>query len=695
MGNQLVSPRTTLWVRLQNISNNTCFVVARFQLIVTLVPAVDILNDVFVYTSYTLPVLTKLGAQYWTGPNGTGTQLFAGNIITTTIIGLYVFNQTDICINQDSFNITIADLNSITPASDTYCTQYRLPTLPYGKYFTQSGGTNTPGNIQLTGGSILNLTGTNRIYVWFVDTSVTPSCTKENPFDITIIPFTELPNYQNQFGCVSYILPVDLNGGVYYTGANKSGSILPSGTILNTTTQIYVFKETATTPRNCSSQKIFKVFIGLASIAPPNDVNSCSAYKLPVLPVGEYRTAAARGGSVVAAGTFINATATLWFYVTGESCTDNLDFTITVNIAPLPVIPYTSPQCDVYYLPPLAHAGNYFTGPLGTGQFRPVGFPVTTTQTIYFYDKAPIGPCYVQEDFLITINRSTLIDAKPVEVIRCCQSYILDDLTNGEYYEFASGQSPTNPVLAAGTVLTSSKTIYVYAAATASNTCVSEYSINVLVTLVIDIPDHYSCDRFDLPAIVGMGNYYTVPNGPYGTGVKLVPPYSPIISTTTLYAYIENNNRVNCTDEDSFTITIYNSQTITTIAPITRCESYELPAFTLPITRYFTNSGGPRNSNTEKFRGDVIAVSTTIYAYAEAGTVATIICPSELPIVITITKKPKLILTVPTICLNLDTGITTNAVIKSGFAAPQFSFEWRSENGTLVSTAENFSTDKP
>jgi hypothetical protein len=36
----------------------------------------------------------------------------------------------------------------------------------------------------------------------------------------------------------------------------------------------------------------------------------------------------------------------------------------------------------------LLMSGNYFTGPLGTGNERAVGFPITTTQTIYFYDKS-------------------------------------------------------------------------------------------------------------------------------------------------------------------------------------------------------------------------------------------------------------------------------------------------------------------
>ena len=692
---QLLSPSTTLWIRLQNISDPTCYVVTSFNLIVNPLPEVDIVQDVFVCTSYTLPALLKDGSQYWTGNNGTGTQLFAGDVIRNSTMNLYVFNQSGVCTNQDSFNITIADLDSITPVSQSHCIQYQLPVLPYAKYFTLSGGPATGGNNQLTAGSIVNTAGVTRIYVWFEDTTVTPSCTQERPVDITIIPFTVLPNYPNQFDCNSYTLPVDSNGGVYYSGPNKGLPIIPEGTIINATSTIYVYKETGTLPTNCYSEKTFKVFIGLASINTPTDVNSCSSYSLPTLTLGEYRSAAAGTGSTVPSGTLINTTTTLWFYIPGQTCTNTVNFTVTVNIAPLPVIPDTTPQCDVYYLPAVAHSGNYFTGPLGTGQLRPVGYLVTTTQKMYFYDKDRTGPCYVEEDFLITISKSPAIDPKPVEVIQCGQNYILDNLINGEYYEFAGGPSPANPVLPPGTILTTSKTIYVYAAAIAPNTCVSEYSIDVLITFVNDIEDPYTCNSYNLPAIAGMGSYYTAPGGPTGTGVQLLPPYSPITITTTLYVYVENNNRVTCIDEDPFTITVYNTPTIQTITPVTRCESYQLPAYSAPVTRYFSNPGGPGSNNNERFPGDSITNSTTIYAYAESGTSATVICPAEKPMVIMITEKPKPALSVPTICIDIDTGITTEALIESGFTAPQYSFEWKSEDGTLTSTAENFSTNKP
>jgi hypothetical protein len=52
------------------------------------------------------------------------------------------------------------------------------------------------------------------------------------------------------------------------------------------------------------------------------------------------------------------------------------------------------------------------------------------------------------------------------------------------------------------------------------------------------------------------------------------------------------------------------------------------PPFIAPVNKYFTQSGGPSASNTEKFPGDSITSSTIIYGYAETGT-ATKSCSDE------------------------------------------------------------------
>jgi gliding motility-associated-like protein len=690
--NVLLSSNQTLWIRLQNISNTGCYATTSFSLIVTPLLEVDILPDVVVCSSYSLPVLTKPGAKYLTANNSTGTQLFAGSSITSTT-SLYVYNEAGSCSNQHLFKVTIADLNSITPPSAAYCSQYRLTVLPYARYFTQSGGTNTTGNTELTAGTIINTPGPNRIYVWFEDRTVSPFCTKEQSFTITIIPFTALPNYADRFDCNSYTLPADTNGGIYYSGTNKGLPILTPGTIITSTKSIFVYTETATIPVNCTSQKIFTVYIGASSITPPTNVNSCSAYTLPNLNLGQYRTAPSGGGIEVPARSMINTTTTLWFYIPGQSCTDNLQFTITVDITPLPVFNNTAAQCDVYYLPPVAHSGNYFTGAQGTGNKRAVGFPITATQTIYFYDKSAVGSCYVEGNFLITVNPSPAIDARPVEVLKCDANFVLDDLKNGEYYEFAGGPSLTNPVLEPGLVITTSKRLYVYAAAAAPNNCTKEYAIDVFITKVNTIEDQYACDSYNLLAIVGQGDYYTAPGGPNGSGIKLSLPYS-VATTTSLYVYAEDNSRVFCSSEDEFTITIYKTPVVMPYLPIIRCGSYTLPTFIAPVNRYFTQSGGPNAGNTEKFPGDSITYSTIIYAYAETGTATTKRCSDEIPMEIIITPKPKPIINTVPICNNFTTGNKTNSYSISSYKSNEYSFEWRSDDGTLLGTTNDFSTNQ-
>jgi hypothetical protein len=90
--------------------------------------------------------------------------------------------------------------------------------LPYGRYFTQSGGTNTPGNTELAAETSINIAGINTIYVWFEDTTVTPTCTREK-FLLSHYSFSPLPKYTNQFSCTSHA--TNSNGGVYYSNQIK------------------------------------------------------------------------------------------------------------------------------------------------------------------------------------------------------------------------------------------------------------------------------------------------------------------------------------------------------------------------------------------------------------------------------------------------------------------------------------------
>ena len=686
-----ISQTQTIWARLENSLNPDCFVTTSLELIVKPIPEVDEIEEVFVCDFFVLPTLEAPGAQYWTKPNGEGIQMFAGDIITKTSV-LYTYVFANGCPNQDSFRVTIIRLDETVPPSRTYCTEYTLSELPYGRYFKLSGGTHTPGNVELFPGNMIKTIGLNTIYVWYEDLTQTPVCIKEKSFDITIITWDKLPKYEDKFDCSSYVLPEDTNGGIYYSGPKRQLPILPPGTIITSTKTIHVFKEKTTVGAfNCRSEETFTVHIGLDFMPNIVDVEVCSSYKVPDFSIGEFRTAPDGGGSIIEAGTIFEENTQIWFYIKGQSCTDKTNFTVTIIKDTLPEMPNIT-ECNIYYLPEVSIQGEYFSGPSGTGINYPVGTPITKSQKIYFFDKHTSNKCNTKKGFQVTIKPSTLLDAKPVEVLSCGKSYILDDLKNGEYYEFPGGPSSTNPVLPPGFEIKSTKTIYAYAPEIPSVSCVSEYSITVSITLVNPIPDQFACTSYNLPNIVGIGDYYTEPNGPYGTGKKLSFPYETITASTKLYVYAENNNRVSCFDEKSFSITIYNI-VVDPISPVKVCDSYSLPKPIAPAKKYFKKAGGPSPTNKELFPNDIISQTTTIYAYGEIGSSETVKCYDEKPFEITIIPKPKPELNVPTICVDSETSIVTNAEIYSGYDPTNYSFEWKKEDGTLLSINPDFSSN--
>lgn len=676
--NVLLSIGRTLYVRLTNISNPNCYATTSFDLVVKPLALIDNITDKIVCASYTLPVLLVPGAVYSTLAGGLGTHPLAGDLITpvapTNFINTYVSNTLNGCVNQKIFKVTKADLTLITPPSASYCNAYTLPALPYGKYYTMSGGTTTPGNVNLTGAALTRtntttLTTVTTYYVRFEDLTTIPACYQEQPFTITLIPFISLPTYQPIFSCNAYSLVPDANGGTYYTGPSKTGLITLPASIAATQT-IYVYKETATTPLNCSNEQTLNINIGIGSLVIPGNVDNCSSYVLPAVTStgAQYWSGPTGTGTQYFATNIISSPlTTMYYYIPGQSCTNSLPFTITNKLQPMPDILNPSPVCDVYILPAaITHPGSYWTGAGGTGTVRPVGFPIlsnppTNQTTIYYVEKDPTdSTCFVQDSFVVTVYPSPLVDAKPREVVTCNTTYVLDNLTNGEYYQSAGGPSGTNPILPAGYVFpqnTGATTIYVYNFAPAPNTCVSEYSINIDMynTSVTPINDIYACNSYTLPVPQTGAHYYTLSGGPLVVGQIEKMPGTIITTNTSLFIYKENNVRIPCKDEDPFTVTILTTPSVNAIASVTMCDSYTLPPYAFytasngNVTHYYTLPGGPTVvGQVEKFPSNAITTTTTLYAYAEVGSLAITFCFNEKPMVITINHTP-VITTIPAV----------------------------------------------
>ncbi|WP_185965482.1 choice-of-anchor J domain-containing protein [Flavobacterium zepuense] len=90
------------------VNNSGCITTKQVTVTVTPSPVADVVADIAVCDSYTLLPLSTDNA-YYTGTNGTGTQLYAGDVIIDTQL-IYVYAQsgtnTD-CFDEISFTVTV------------------------------------------------------------------------------------------------------------------------------------------------------------------------------------------------------------------------------------------------------------------------------------------------------------------------------------------------------------------------------------------------------------------------------------------------------------------------------------------------------------------------------------------------------------------------------------------------------------
>ena len=590
---------TPIYVRVQSITDSFCNAVSSFTLFVNPLPPVDTLLPVFVCDHYTLPAL--INGNYFSEPNGNGIPMFAGDNITTTST-IYIFNQPNGptgCSNSSNFTVTILDPISLVPTSDSYCGSFTLPNPAVGHFYTSHGGTGTliPDGTTFTSTQTIN---------FYYEATVAPFCIIDEDFTITILPTISLNAFNNVFDCTSYTLPA-LSLGNYYTETNGGGTLLPAGTVLTTSQTVYVH---AATPDDCTADTSFEVIIGFDI---PSDISQCQPYTLPALTIGKYYTGPHGSGTEILAGTVINLTQTIYAYVpsnSGNNCTDNMHFTVSIALPIIDVIPNVS-ACESYVLPALT-SGEYYTGALATGTNLHAGDVINSSQTIYvFKQSTSSATCNNQSSFVVTINPLPIIDSR--SDIDICNSYVLTDLAVGSYF---TGPNGTGTLLPGGTIITTSQTIYIYAVSSVAPFCSNENSFSITVySIEADSPANVvACDSFTLAPLT-IGNYFILPGGP-SSGEGNIRFAGDVITTSqTMYVYTESGERINCTDENSFTITINTSPVVAPIAHVNAANLYTLPALT--VGNYYT---GPNKTGTLLNAGDTISSDQTIYVYAETGT---------------------------------------------------------------------------
>ena len=305
----------------------------------------------------------------------------------------------------------------------------------------------------------------------------------------------------------------------------------------------------------------------------------CSAYILPAIANGSYYTAANGGGSNIPVGTAITQTQTIYIYnQTGDatSCPAASNFKVTVIDQNLITFPSAS-HCGKYQLPVLAY-GEFYTEPNGAGTVLDQGSFITSTQTIYVHYQTTIAPiCEINTSFTITIL--PLPALAEVQNVFDCSSFTLPALSHGNYYTAAEGGGIE---LAAGTQITTTQEIFVYAVNTGSPLCSSSNQFTVYIG-DIQPADLNQCEPYQLPQLP-IGRYFT---GPNGSGQEILA--GTIINTSqTIYIFVEDTTQL-CATNVEFHLTISQPQ-IDTFVDVSACGEYQLPALT--NGSYFTATDG-------------------------------------------------------------------------------------------------------
>ncbi|HOZ30773.1 MAG TPA: PKD domain-containing protein, partial [Bacteroidales bacterium] len=148
-------------------------------------------------------------------------------------------------------------------------------------------------------------------------------------------------------------------------------------------------------------------------------------------------------------------------------------------------------------------------------------------------------------------------------------------------------------------------------------------SVSIFEIPVADDPeDVTACGSYILPALTN-GDYFTTSGG-----IGLIAEGTEIPTTQTIFVYAETGTVPNCTDENSFTVTIIDMPVIDDPEDVIACDEYILPALT--NGEYFAETGGLNPIAT----GTTITSNQTIYVYGETGTSPN--CTAENSFTITI-----------------------------------------------------------
>ena len=448
---------------------------------------------------------------------------------------------------------------------------------------------------------------------------------------------------------VIYNVYPESNSGCFGIPLSLTVTVLDAGDPACNCPSPYSVGAPSTTPTVCISTPLVNVTHGTTNSTGIDSDGISGANGLPP-GVGASFSGNASNGVVTISGTPTQAgTFNYSIPFTGGCGTATATGTITVIQTPTADSPTDVTACDSYVLPSLG-VGDYFSSPGGVGPIS-VGSTITATQIIYVYAETGTVPnCTDENSFTVTINTAPTADS-PTDVT-ACDSYVLPSLGVGDYFSSTNGVGP----ISVGSTITATQIIYVYAETGTVPNCTDESSFTVTInsTPTADSPtDVTACDSYVLPSL-NVGDYYSSPGG-----VGPISVGSTITATQTIYVYAETGTVPNCSDENSFTVTINSTQVADSPTDVTACDSYVLPS--LNIGNYYSSPGGVGPISV----GSTIASTQTIYVYAETGTVPNCTDESSFTVTIEITPSYSLVASDPTFCNGSDGNILISGLLNN------------------------------
>ncbi|MFN7045353.1 MAG: choice-of-anchor L domain-containing protein [Flavobacterium sp.] len=713
----------TVGIRMQDNSNPSCFDVTTVTIIVNPLPLVDDITDPIECSQFILPVIVN--GTYYLLPGGPTTpgqvQLNAGDIITEGGT-YYIFAGPDAngCTNEESFNVTL--IEDYIPQLD-HCGTFTVPTPPenIGNFYTEPGGPSGVGVLVPSGTEYTNAVATSFTVTLYHYAEVNGVFCRDERFVFYVHPLPLIDDPADVVTCDSYVLQ-NLTNGNYFSGPGGSGTALFAGDVIsingpNFPGTYYVYNQLAHTnsvgvPGNCSIDNPFQIDLVDTSVF--TGVSGCGIYTLPAVPFGGYYTAPNGGGSQII-DLNITTSQVVYYYTnttTLPNCTSNLNYNVTIHPLPLVDTITSDTYCGEFVLPTLTN-GTYYTlsgGPavigqqqLNAGDIIDLSATRLAPGTYYIYNGLDANGCFNESSFTIALNPFPPADGVLDRVE--CLPYSIATPVNGTVYTAFGGPAGGGTVVSSTDVFSATQTFYLYNIDTTTG-C----EINSPFTVSysgINLPDYQNVlvcefENYQLPALTHVAptpfnytiGYFYDPNGvnPVAPGTVFNTPNT----TTTIYVYAVNGDRIICTQEDSFDIIVSETPNLAALGLIfdnEECGNYILP--TLPTTTYnigyYSQPGG--NAADLITNLNVTTPGTyTYYVYASA--IGNPNCNDEISFTFTVHPLLDIVIEGGIICVDSQTGdVLRTFTMNSGLNPAFFTLNWFL-NGTLMGTGPSYTASQ-